>query len=182
MAVKYPEVYRRFPLRVVAYRAVLLVGTLVLGGFVAARAAGWPGLAVYGAFALYAILRTMAVACRNCAYHGSRCDLGVSLLASLLHPQAGPRNRFVPGVREGLWLLGIMLLIPLLLGLAGVALDALHRPGPWNAPGGPALWALLLGYAAAVAAVIGTTVLSCPHCMMRGVCPLSFWKPQRAQG
>ncbi len=177
--IKQPEMYRDFPLRVVLYRAPLLLVTLSLGGVVA-YGLGWIALTGYVVYALIAILWTMRNACRHCGYHGKRCDLGVSLVASLLHPVRGNAKQFKPGVKVALWLLGGLLAIPLLLGIAelvliGVGVFCRNVDGAVICPA--ALWFML--YVTAVVATIWTTVLSCPHCQMRSVCPLSFYRPKQ---
>jgi hypothetical protein len=158
-------VYRDFPVPVVLYRAALLLGTLVLGGLLAARLHP-VALALYIACSLAAILWTMGHSCRHCAYHGRRCDLGVSLVATLLFPRAGSPRRFRPYTKVAIWLLAVLLALPIPAGVALVLL----RPAP-------AVFLLFGAYLLAVAAVIWTTTLSCPHCAMRGICPLSFYRP-----
>jgi len=162
-----PCVYRSFPARIVLYRATLLVGSLVLGGVVSASV-GRPGLAAYGVVALVALLWTMGHACRNCAYHGRRCDLGVSLVAARLFPRRGTPRAFPPQARAALKLLAAMLALPLALGVGALASGAPRASLPW-----------LLIYAAALGAVIATTAISCPHCAMRNLCPLSLCRPGR---
>ncbi len=158
-------VYKNFPLRIVLYRAPLLVGTLVIGGIVS-NFLGWIGLVVYLVYTVTAILWTMDNVCRNCAYHGKRCDLGVSLVASLIHPQKGTTKVFREKVVTALWMLGTMLFVPLIMGVVSLV-------GSYSLAN--LIWVVV--YSLAVTAVIWTTVLSCPHCAMRAICPLSFYKP-----
>jgi len=162
--IKRPEVYKNFPLRIVLYRAPLLVMTLVVGGIVSAEL-GKIGLIFFLLYTISAVLWTMKHACRNCAYHGKRCDLGVSLVASIIHREKGNTKLFHDNVVIALWLLLIMLIIPLFLGIARMIISFDYIILYW-----------IIGYVLMVAAVILTTILSCPHCAMRAVCPLSFYK------
>ena len=163
-----PCVYRDFPSGVVLYRAALLVGTLILGGIVSLEAGGL-GLLAYVVVGLTALLWTMSHACRNCAYHGRRCDLGVSLVAARLFPRGGKPAHFPPLARTALKWLGAMLALPIALYAAGL-IGVGRRAGP----------AWLVIYVAMVGIVIATTATSCPHCAMRNICPLSFHRDRRA--
>jgi len=160
---KNPAVYRDFPIWIVLYRALLLLATLTVGGIVSSSM-GWIGLTGFILYSLSAILWTMAHACRNCAYHGHRCDLGVSLLATVLHPAGGTTTVFRRYTVTAVWLLAMMLAVPVGLGIAGLILDFTTMSLTW-----------FIIYCLTVAAVIRTTALSCPHCSMRRICPLSFY-------
>jgi hypothetical protein len=163
MAVQ-PTVYKDFPARIVLYRAPLLVATVVLGG-ITSLSIGILGLMGFIACALVAILWTMRHACRNCAYHGRRCDLGVSLLATVLHPVPGSPKAFPRSAKIAVGLLAVMLAVPFALGIG--SLIGAYSTGK--------LWWFGI-YAVAVVAVIWTTALSCPHCAMRRICPISFYR------
>ena len=196
---EHPQVYHNFPLRIVLYRAALLVVTVLLGGIVSALA-GWVWLGVYLVWAVLAIVITLKLACRNCDYHGKRCDLGISLLATALHPAPATPEKFRRGMKTAVWYLAIMLAIPLLIGVVNqVVLLTSTDPnaeffselmkGPFVALGFAVtisnaldfspyvnlFW--LVVYALAIAVTIWTSTRSCPHCQMRTRCPLSFYRP-----
>jgi hypothetical protein len=84
----------------------------------------------------------------------------------MLHPRKGTPAVFRRNTIVGVWLLLAMLTIPLVLGGVSLALQ-------YTVQG----LVVYLLYVAAVAAVIWTTALSCPHCAMRGRCPASFYRP-----
>jgi len=168
MAVQ-PTVYKDFPARIVLYRGPLLVATLVLGGIVS-LSIGIPGLMGFIACALVAILWTMRHACRRCAYHGRRCDLGLSLLATVLHPVPGSPKAFPRFAKIAVGLLAVMLAVPFALGIGSLI----------GAQSTGKLWWFGI-YTVAVAAVIWTTALSCQHCAMRRICPISFYRAKRGR-
>ncbi|MBD3167487.1 hypothetical protein GF324_12880, partial [bacterium] len=166
--IQTPPVYKNFPLRVVLYRAPLLLVTIGLGAFVSFYL-GWIALAAFLLYTTTSILWIMAHSCKNCAYHGRRCDLGVSLLATVLHPQKGTPAVFRQYTIVGIWLLLGMLAVPMFLGAIGLALKFSFSNLVWFGL-----------YIAAAVAAVWTTVLSCPNCAMRGRCPASFYRPPQS--
>jgi hypothetical protein len=156
-----PCIYESFPLRIVALRVTMTCALFALGGIVSWGLGLW-ALIAYLVGVIAVVLGTMATVCRRCRYYGHRCDLGWSVIATVLFPPDRDDRRYIQaGMRSFPWLI-LLVVTPVVLGLVALLLDfSLARLG----------W--LLGYGAAAGIFVMTTPLtSCPHCRMNDICPL----------
>jgi hypothetical protein len=154
-------VYKNFPLRIVLFRAALLLGTFFVGGYLLAQI-HFAALAGYLLYAAITIIATLAYACRNCFYHGRICDSGFSLWAARLFPERGERPRFTTEARKVIAPLLVLTMAP---ALGWTVAFALPKPSPSIA------W-LLIYVGLTVIWAYTTPRMACPHCAMNDICPL----------
>jgi hypothetical protein len=156
-----PCIYESFPLRIVALRVAMTCALFALGGIVSWGLGLW-ALIAYLVGVSAVVLGTMATVCRRCRYYGRRCDLGWSVIATLLFPPDRDDSRYIQaGMRSFPWLL-LLVGAPVGIGIVSLLLQF-----------SPARLAWLLGYGAAVGIFVATTpITSCPHCRMNDICPL----------
>ena len=162
MCTNCPEIYENFPWRIVFFRQFLAVAFLASAIFVMSHFSS----NVVMSYIAYVVLLFLGIAvfvCRYCYYHGRRCDLGFSIIATILTKKGQDKSKFGENGRLSIPFLLIMFLVPTIFG----AINFGQEISPRN---GLMLFAVLI---TGVVFVYSTPKLSCPHCKMIALCPLA---------
>ena len=163
MCANCPEKYENFPWRIVLFRQALAAAFLACAIFVMSRF----GLSITLSYVAYVVLLFLSIAvfvCRYCYYHSRRCDLGFSIITTILTQKGSDKRKFVKnGIRSILFLL-IMIGVPIIFGAIAFAQDISLRNGLM----------LLAVIVTGIVFVYSTPQISCPHCKMSVYCPLAL--------
>lgn len=151
--------YENFPLWIVVVRHLIMTSFILTGALVMYRFHIWAMIG-YLVFYIFTVAILLSLVCRNCYYHGKRCDLAMGLLAGLLLKKGPGSESFRRNAPKTYPFLIILLLVPLAVGVFRALVNYSTNGLIW----------LLLYLLSFAAAVITTRYLSCPNCRMQGIC------------
>ncbi len=158
-------IYEDFPTHVVIFRLshfsfIVLSSTIIL--FMVIQ---WMTI-IYLLYVSIIFLGIFKFICSKCDYHGKTCDTGLSKFAGILFTKNTNRNQFRTCGIISLPFLGIIFLIPIIIGVFGIIKD--HSSF--------LLINLTLFIFLLIVYFLITPKLSCSHCKMNDVCPLNLKK------
>jgi hypothetical protein len=136
--------------------ALFVTGSVIMLGL------GLWALAGYILCSILVMLSIVAFGCRRCRYYGRRCDLSLSILATLLFSKGDDEPKWLHFANKSIPWLIVLALAPFVVGIVQLLVRfSLGKLG----------W--LIGYTAIVGLFIATALrISCPHCKMNDVCPI----------